>query len=117
MLDSEYLNDLWKQVNVEDPDRIPAEDVKKILEELSELRKVREAPASIQADCVVVERTLFRVGEMMEGIDRLNTKVDTGFTPFKSPLTTMIGEAREAILRMQRAVHRLRHNPGSEDES
>lgn len=116
MLDSDYLNDLWKQVNVEDPDRIPAEEVKPILMELSELRKVREAPASIQADCVVVERALFRMGEMMEGIDRINTKVDTGFTPTKSPLTTMIGEAREAILRMQREVHRLRHHSGSEDE-
>lgn len=87
MLDSDYLNDLWNQVNAEDPDRIPAEEVKKILEELRDLRhvtlqnvKVRE---SLALDTVTVERCLFVVEE-----------------PASVPMKASVSEAQEAIARL-----------------
>jgi len=113
MLDSDYLNDLWKQVNVEDPDRIPAEDVKKVLEELRDLRhvtlqnvKVRE---QLTLDTITVERCLSNVELLVNAsrdvammVGAIPNMVKEGEPEPTVPMKSTVAEAQEAIARVYR---------------
>lgn len=109
MLDSEYLNDWWKMVTAENPDPVPAEDVKRMLEELSQLRRALHSPDAMMKQLIEAERALVPVAKFFSGMDEQNSAV-AGIPKnrvVKTPLTRTTEAAQVAVAAAYREANAL----------
>lgn len=115
MLDSEYLNDWWHRVNAENPEEVPAEDMKKVLAELAQYRGQHVPDAEqLRDDTITVERCLSQTSMLVNAsrdvammVGAIPSEVKAGEPDPTVPMNSSVTEAQEAIARIYVHFNRM----------